>query len=222
VLRIDRGEPVPITAIRFAGICSLGGNMSVNDALPWIADELALIRDADTRHVPVIGHCLGGQLIARALDAPVRRAEHMELGWSRVEVADPALARDWLGDRLDDAGELVFFQWHGDVFELPDGARLMLTGPLCANQAFVVQRESFAHLGMQFHSEMTPELVRLWVEDPSGAREIDERARSGGPGVQTADQMLHEVESRTARMELFARRLYQRWARGLNDQGRGD
>jgi GMP synthase-like glutamine amidotransferase len=215
VVRVDRGERLPASAAGFAGICSLGGNMSVNDDLPWIREELALIRDADARRVPVIGHCLGGQLIARALGAPVRRAEHMELGWSRVDVVDPALAREWLGHRPGDVGELEFFQWHGDAFDLPAGARRMLAGPLCANQAFVVQRDGFAHLGMQFHSEMTPELVRQWVEDPIGAREIDERVRDGSPGVQTADQMLRELEARTARMEVIARRLYERWGQGL-------
>lgn len=216
-VRIDQGAQVPGSAARFAGVCSLGGSMSVNDALPWIPAELALIRDADARRVPVIGHCLGGQLIAKALGARVRRAAHLELGWSHVSVADPALARQWLGELIVDAAALEIFQWHGDCFELPDDAQRMLTGPLCSNQAFVVQRDGFAHLGMQFHPEMTPELVRRWVQDPAGVREIDEGVRHGAPGVQSAAQMLSDVEARAARMQVVAWRLYERWAQGLRD-----
>jgi len=215
--RIDQGEQMPSSAARFAGICSLGGSMSVNDALSWIPDELALIRDADARRVPVIGHCLGGQLIAKALGASVQRAAHLELGWCHVSVADPVLARQWLGESIADAAALEIFQWHGDCFELPADAQRMLTGPLCTNQAYVVERDGFAHLGMQFHPEMTPELVRQWVDDPQGAREIDDGVRRGAPGVQSAAEMLSDVESRAARMQLVAWRLYERWAQGLRD-----
>ena len=110
------GDPMPSSAEPFAGICSLGGSMSVNDELPWIEDELALMRDADQRGVPVIGHCLGGQLLAKAFGAPVTRSAMKEIGWGSVEVDDPELAREWIGDR---AG-FELFQWHGDTFSVPE------------------------------------------------------------------------------------------------------
>ena len=69
VVNVHQGDPVPHSAAPYAGLCSLGGNMSVNDPLPWVAEEVALMRDALERGVPIIGHCLGGQLLARALGA---------------------------------------------------------------------------------------------------------------------------------------------------------
>ncbi len=72
-VHVHAGDPMPSSAEPYAGICSLGGSMSANDDLPWIDDELALMRDADRLGVPIIGHCLGGQLLAKALGAPVTR-----------------------------------------------------------------------------------------------------------------------------------------------------
>lgn len=213
VVRIDRGDPVPVQADGFAGLCFMGGGMSVNDPLPWIDDECALIRDADARRVPVIGHCLGGQLLAKALGAAVTRNAVKELGWHRLAITDADLARDWLGTDLPADAE--WFQWHGDTFELPHGARNFLASDLCARQAYVIERDGFAHLGMQFHCEMTPELVDDWV-GPEGLAEIEaERARTGGPGVQSPTAIRRDVEQRTARLNQLAARLYARWARGL-------
>ncbi len=99
---------------------------------------------------------------------------------------------------------------------LPAGARRFLTSRLCANQAFVVDREHHAHLGMQFHVEMTPQLVNAWVTDPSGAHEIDEAfERQGGAGVQRAAEIVLNVDERTQRMSRLADRIYQRWLRGV-------
>ena len=70
-VHVHAGDPMPSSAEPYAGMCSLGGSMSANDDLPWIDDELALMRDADRLGVPIIGHCLGGQLLAKALGAPV-------------------------------------------------------------------------------------------------------------------------------------------------------
>jgi len=197
----------------YSALALLGGSMSANDDLPWIDDELALMRDADQLGVPIIGHCLGGQLLAKALGALVRPNAMKEIGWSEVEVDNAELAREWIGN--EPAFEL--FQWHGDTFDLPAGARRFLTSRLCANQAFVVDREPHAHLGMQFHVEMTPQLVNAWVTDPRGAHEIDEAfQRQGGSGVQRVEEIVLNVDERVQRMSRLADRIYQRWLRGTH------
>ena len=213
-VRVYAGDSIPDSAAPYSGICSLGGSMSVNDGLPWIDDELALLRDADQRGVPIIGHCLGGQLLAKAFGAPVMRNAMKEIGWSEVEVDDAELAREWIGS--EPAFEL--FQWHGDTFALPAGARRFLTSPLCANQAFVIDRRDHAHLGMQFHVEMTPSLVNGWVSDPNGKREIDQAfERQGGAGMQRAEEIVVNLDQRTQRMSHIADRIYQRWLRGVRE-----
>ncbi|HET9023969.1 MAG TPA: type 1 glutamine amidotransferase [Burkholderiaceae bacterium] len=209
---VHRGEPVPTSAEPYAGVCSLGGNMSANDPLPWIAEELGLLRDAVDRGVPIIGHCLGGQLLAKALGAAVYRSPWKEMGWLPVEVVDVALVNEWLGSAAP--GEL--FHWHGDAFDLPPGARRLLASPLTPNQACVVERAAVEHVGMQFHIEMTPELVTAWANEPGADVEVaDERARSGGPGVQSPGDMCRDLERRCEAMRALAWRLYDRWACGL-------
>ena len=210
-VRVYEGDSVPHSAEAYSGICSLGGSMSANDELPWIEDELALLRDADRRGVPIIGHCLGGQLLAKALGAPVTRNPMKEIGWSVVEVDDAELAREWIGsEQMYD-----LFQWHGDTFALPAQAKRFLKTPLCANQAFVIPREH-AHLGMQFHIEMTPALINGWVGNVYGRREIDEAfERQCGVGVQRADEIVLNLEQRTQQMNRIAERVYDRWLRGL-------
>src|SRR5438552_7733207 len=78
---LDAGEPVPASSEGFSGVGMMGGPMSVNDNLPWVEPMLALIRDALARDVPMIGHCLGGQLMAKALGMQVRRSPAIEVGW---------------------------------------------------------------------------------------------------------------------------------------------
>jgi GMP synthase-like glutamine amidotransferase len=84
LVAIDRGESVPQDPRRFSGIGLMGGPMSANDALPWIPKVGALLRDAVEHDVPVIGHCLGGQLFAQALGARVSRTATPEIGWIDV------------------------------------------------------------------------------------------------------------------------------------------
>lgn len=212
IVRVYARDPMPSSAEPFAGICSLGGSMSVNDDLGWIKAELALMRDADQRDVPVIGHCLGGQLLAKAFGAPVTRSAMKEIGWGSVEVDDPERAREWAGDQPG----YELFQWHGDTFSVPEVGRRFLTSRLCANQAFVIERKKMTHLGMQFHVEMTPQLVRAWSGDPNGVREIDAAIRKqGSDGVQRPEEMLSDVEGRTQRMAVIANRIYSRWTQGL-------
>src|SRR5438270_12326853 len=97
LVKLDAGERLPRDARRFSGLVFMAGPMSVNDELPWIAPALELVRDAVRKDVPVLGHCLGGQLMARALGGAVRANAVKEIGWGEVRVADNEVAREWLG-----------------------------------------------------------------------------------------------------------------------------
>lgn len=205
LIRLDEGEPVPATAAGFAGLAFMGGPMSANDALPWTEPVLALIRDAVRREVPVIGHCLGGQLLAKALGAAVTRNPVKEIGWHRVDVEDTPEAREWLGA---DLRAFTTFQWHGETFAIPPGGRRILRGEHCENQAYVVGGR---HLGMQCHVEMTAELVRTWCE--TGAEEIAQSSAS--PAVQAVPEIEAQAAQRLPVLADTARRLYAHWIRGL-------
>src|SRR5262249_36502633 len=100
LIPIDQGAQLPRDPRGFAGVAMMGGPMSVNDALPWIAPLCTLLQDAVAAEVPVIGHCLGGQLLARALGASVVRSDTPEIGWIDVEVEPGPARHDWFGDRI--------------------------------------------------------------------------------------------------------------------------
>ena len=177
--------------------------MSVNDDLPWIAPALALVRAAVAQDIPVLGHCLGGQLIAKALGGEVGRNPVKEIGWGRVDVLDNDAAAQWFGVRSFDS-----FHWHGETFSIPAGATRVLSSPWCENQAFVLGK----HLAMQCHVEMTPELIRAWCLE--WGKEVEALARRV-PSVQTPGQMTEAVEDRTRELNAVADRVYDRWIAGL-------
>ncbi len=205
LVRLDEGEPVPASATGFAGLAFMGGPMSANDRLPWTDPVLRLIRDAVASRVPVIGHCLGGQLLSRALGGEVRPNPVKEIGWGRVDVEDTPLAREWFGA---DLASFTTFQWHGETFTIPPGGNRILRGEHCANQAYVVDG---LHLGMQCHVEMTPEMIRTWCE--TGADEIAQSR--GSPAVQDTTAIGRETPERLPALSATAQRLYTRWIRGL-------
>ena len=200
LIKIDVGEAVPASIETFSGLCFMGGPMSVNDDLPWIPAALNLIRQAVSHDVPVIGHCLGGQLIAKALGATVSRNPVKEIGWGRVEIASP-LAGEWLGDTQS----FEAFHWHGETFSLPPGATRLLQSAYCSNQAYAIGKT----LGMQCHVEMTAEMIHLWnlAWDPENA--------APGPSVQRPQEMYERMEERIAAMRAVADKLYARWIFGL-------
>ncbi|MDH4286095.1 MAG: type 1 glutamine amidotransferase, partial [Gallionella sp.] len=129
LIAIDAGDAVPQTAEAYAGLVFMGGPMSVNDDLPWIPEVEALIRDAVARDIPLLGHCLGGQLISKALGGTVSRNPVKEIGWSEVAVADNDIARGWFGEIKN----FPAFHWHGETFTLPQGATHLLSSAYCVN-----------------------------------------------------------------------------------------
>jgi len=202
LVKVDAGEDVPANPREFSGLAFMGGPMSVNDELPWIPRVLGLICAAVEAHIPALGHCLGGQLIARALGGEVKRSPVKEIGWGAVTVEDNTQAREWFGETRVFSG----FHWHGETFTVPAGATRIAASPYCANQAFALGR----HLAMQCHVEMTPELIRSWCED--WEKELVAKA---GPSVQTPAQMFEGMEERVRLLNRIAATLYARWIEGL-------
>ena len=153
----------------------LGGPMGVQDEMefPWLFAEKAFIRSAIDSGKKILGICLGAQLIADVLGAPVTQHTHREIGWFPLQ-------REGSHDLGKHFNGVMAFHWHGDTFALPDGAEPLARSEGCANQAFIYHDRV---LGLQFHLEFTPEVAKRLIEHC--ADEID-----GGPFTQTAEQML--------------------------------
>jgi GMP synthase-like glutamine amidotransferase len=201
VVGLDVGDSLPdVNGI--TGLAMMGGAMSVNDDLPWIAPMLALVRKCIATDVPVIGHCLGGQLLAKALGATVRSNEVKEIGWGSIAVME-SLAAAW-GTPED----FTSYHWHGETFSIPARATRIWSSAYCRNQAFVLGK----HLGMQCHIEMTEDMIETWTS--IGLQEI-ESSRCGSPAVQTREEMLENVSNNVKALHRIADHVYARWAQGL-------
>lgn len=203
LFRIDAGDALPADARQFSGLVFMGGPMSVNDDLPWIPHSLELIRQAVQADIPVLGHCLGGQLMAKALGGVVGRNPVKEIGWGGVAVADNATARAWFGE----TNKFDAFHWHGETFTLPPGATGILGNIHCVNQAFALGK----NLGMQCHIEMTEEMVREWCK--LGEGEIS--PASASPAVQQPAEILENLADRVKTLNATAQKIYKKWIAGL-------
>ncbi len=203
LIRIDAGDALPQNMQAYSGMVLMGGPMSVNDALPWISPLLGLIRDADQSDIPLLGHCLGGQLISKALGAEVSRNPVKEIGWGEVQVIQGAESADWFGS----ATGFEVFHWHGETFALPVGAKLLLVSSHCRHQAYALGK----HLALQCHVEMTADMVRDWCA--AGMQEL--ASETGNAAVQRADEMQRDLPQRINKLNALADRIYGRWIQGL-------
>ncbi|MEO8332460.1 MAG: type 1 glutamine amidotransferase, partial [Gallionella sp.] len=180
------------------------GPMSVNDDLAWIPKVEGLIRDAVARDIPLLGHCLGGQLISKALGGVVSRNPVKEIGWGEVTVSDNEVARAWFGD----VRNFSAFHWHGETFTLPTGARHLLSSPYCTNQAWAIGK----HFALQCHVEMTAEMIATWCA--VGAGEVE--ASRASPAVQPVSEIQRQTDSMLPRLNSVAAKLYDRWIQGVH------
>ncbi|SDD69769.1 type 1 glutamine amidotransferase [Aquimonas voraii] len=185
----------------YDGLIVLGGAMNVADQgqRPHLRTELQCIESALRHGLPVLGICLGAQLLAHALGAPVRRLAQAEIGWHRIEATaagreDPVLAPIGRGAPV--------FQWHGCGFDLPSGAVQLARSALCEQQAFRFGERAY---GLQFHLEADSALIQRWLHTPSYRRELEAQgAISAVERVHTATQRL--VHAQAARAEaVFSR-----------------
>jgi len=156
----------------YRGLVVLGGPMNVGqgDRHPHLDTEIRLIEQAIERGIPVLGICLGAQLIARALGAHVRENHEKEIGWYDVSVTSEGKDDD-LFSHFDETEKI--FQWHGDTFDIPDGAVRLASSPTCENQAF---RYGDNVYGFQFHMEVDEPLIERWLNVPIHVAEIESLA----------------------------------------------
>ena len=166
-------------------LIAMGGPMSVNDeaTLPWLAAEKQFIREAAAKGVRVLGVCLGAQLLASALGSRVYPNRFKEIGWFPVR-AERARTEGTL--RFPD--ETPVFHWHGETFDLPDGATLLASSEACRHQAFQLGERLVA---LQFHLEMTRDGLAGMLKNCRGDLEP-------GPYVQTEQAIQRAPESSVA------------------------
>ena len=204
-INIDAGDDLPDDINGFSGLVLMGGPMSVNDELPWIPDVLNLIRQAVENNIPVLGHCLGGQLMSKALCGSITQNPVKEIGWGGVSKVGQNPAPEWVGDL---PASFEVFQWHGETFSIPPGAERLLESAFCANQAFLLDN---IHLGLQCHIEMTAPMIESWCA--VGADEIE--SASASPAVQQPAAMQENMSSRLIELHHVADVLYSKWIQGL-------
>jgi GMP synthase (glutamine-hydrolysing) len=200
-IELDHGEPLPDWG-DFDALLVMGGPMGAceDDRHPWLADERRLVREAVAGGRGCLGVCLGVQLLAAALGAPIRTLDRPEVGLLPVELT-PAGRAHPLFAGLEDP--LLSLQWHGDTFDLPDGATLLASSPAAPNQAFEVGERAF---GVQFHLEVTEEMARQWSVIPEYRNYIDATL-----GPERGGAFLVDLERRAGELHPAARRLFSNW-----------
>lgn len=144
----------------------MGGPMSANDPLPGLADELKIIERALEAGIPILGVCLGSQLIAKALGARVYRNPQLEIGWEPVHFTAAGQADPLFGGM---ESPTTFFHWHGETFDLPDGAKWLAWSDKCRHQAFRYRENVY---GLQFHPEITSEMIADWCTQPVNCGDV--------------------------------------------------
>jgi GMP synthase (glutamine-hydrolysing) len=157
---LPEGAAPPGDPLGYDAVLTLGGGMNVDEEArhPWLADERALLEELLERQVPLLGLCLGGQMVAEAAGARPRRAARPEIGWYELELT-PEGGDDPLFCRLGSPIEV--FEWHSYEFPLPPGAVPLARNELCL-QAF---RHGELAWGLQFHPEVTGTIVEGWIDD---------------------------------------------------------
>lgn len=164
-VRVFKGDAVPRRAARgYSALIVLGGPMGVYDdkQYPFIKDELSLLESALKTDLPTLGICLGAQMLAKAAGADVYKGKAKEIGWYKATLtAEGAKERLFLGLPED----LTVFQWHGDTFDVPDGAVNLLSSKLFQNQAIRVGKNAY---GLQFHLEVTGKMIGEWIDVNAG------------------------------------------------------
>lgn len=163
VVRLFHGEMPAEEWEHVRALIILGGPMNVDeeDGFPFLRWEKRIIRAAIDEAVPILGICLGAQLIATALGTPVFHGPVKEIGWSPISITPHGQVDSLLGYLPETA---TVFQWHGDGFDLPAGAIRLASSAHYGTQAFRLGKTIY---GLQFHLEVTPPMIERWIEERS-------------------------------------------------------
>ena len=196
----NAGEEFPPSIEPYSALAVMGGGMSANDLLLSNRQAEILILQAMRLDRPVIGHCLGGQLMTRALGGTIGASPQPEIGWQPIEYDDNPLVKHWFGTNPTP----TVIQWHYEAFTIPEGATRLATSSACPNQAWALGN----NLAMQFHIEMDDAKAREWAmdEDPKWA---DARAQYNT--VQDSTAILEGIESNLTKHQATADHIYRTW-----------
>lgn len=198
-VHIYRGDRVPRSIGDARGLVVMGGPMSVYEADRYnhLRDELSLIEEALSKDVPLLGVCLGSQLLAAALGAQVVPGERKEIGWYDVSLSAAAFEDPLFGEL---PSQFKAFHWHGDIFELPRGAHHLASSELTSNQAFRFGRQAY---GVLFHLEVNRESVGLMAE------EFEAELYDQGSSCR---ELSHQTDLFISPLEGFGKQVFSRWA----------
>jgi GMP synthase (glutamine-hydrolysing) len=198
-IRTFKGEVVPTELGDTAGLIVMGGPMGVyeHSRYPFLKDEMRLIENALRSQRPILGICLGSQLLAATLGAEVTKAEHKEIGWHSVRLS--AAARiDPLWAEIDTP--FTAYHWHGDIFALPRGAERLAASDLTRCQAFRYDRSAY---GFLFHLEVTEAIINEMVRTFAG--ELTEARIDGQDIISAASDHLGQLHR-------IGRAVFRRWS----------
>jgi len=195
-----KGQEFPNSIEPYSALAVMGGGMSANDPLLSNRQAEILILQAIRQDRPVIGHCLGGQLMTRALGGYVGPSIQPEIGWQSIDYVDDPLVSHWFGQ---DPTPTVA-HWHYEAFSVPQGAVKLASSLACANQAWALG----LHLAMQFHIEIDADKAREWVDDNDPKWN---EAQTKYSTVQTRETILQGIEPYLARHQATANHIYRTW-----------
>lgn len=190
-------EAAPANLDGCRGLIIMGGPMNVYEEKesPFLKDEDRLIKEALSKKLPMIGVCLGAQLMAKAAGAKVAKGKKKEIGWYPLhlteEASDDPVFRDI-------PREIEVFQWHGDTFDIPKGAIRLASSDLFPNQAFRIGDNAYA---FQFHIEVTEEIIREWIG-------INEEELTSVKDYIDSKKVLAESREKSEGLEKLAKTIY--------------